>query len=99
MKRLFFILIGSFASIWLSAQPARLILSQEEGRITFAVDEVDLPDSHCGFKVTGSQLALDLRRNYDGDVFSDWKPKILANSLPMPSICMTSERTSSSRCC
>jgi hypothetical protein len=81
MKHLVFILIGSFASIWLSAQPARLILSQEEGRITFAVDEVDLPDSHCGFKVTGSQLALDLRRNYDGDVFSDWKPKILANSF------------------
>ena len=81
MKRLFFILIGSFASIWLSAQPARLILSQEEGRITFAVDEVDLPDSHCGFKVTGSQLALDLRRNYDGDVFSDWKPEIIANSF------------------
>ena len=48
MKHLVSILIGSFASIWLSAQPARLILSQEEGRITFAVDEVDLqPGPQC----------------------------------------------------
>ena len=81
MKHVLFILIGSFASVWLSAQPARLILSQEEGRITFAVDEVDLPENHCGMKVTGSQLALDLRRNYDGDLFSDWKPEIIANSF------------------
>ena len=81
MKRLLFILFGSFASAWLSAQPARLILNQEEGRITFAVDEVDLPDSHCGLKMTGSQLAIDLRRNFDGDLSWDWKPKILANSF------------------
>ena len=74
-------MIVIFACRGLSAQPARLILNQEEGRITFAVDEVDLPDNHCGFKVTGSQLALDLRRNYDGDLFSDWEPKIIANSF------------------
>ena len=53
MKRLLSILTCTFACLWLSAQPARLILSQEEGRITFAVDEVDLPDTHCGWKVTG----------------------------------------------
>ena len=81
MKRMLSILTGLFACIWLSAQPARLILSQEEGRITFAVDEVELPDTHCGWKATGDQLALDLRRNYDGDPFSDWKPEILANSF------------------
>ena len=81
MKRLLYILIGSFASVCLSAQPARLILDREEGRITFAVDDVDLPDNHCGWKVTGSQLALDLNRNMDGDLFSDWEPIILANSF------------------
>ena len=81
MKRLLSILTCTFACIWLSAQPARLILNQEEGRITFAVDEVDLADTHCGWKVTGDQLALDLRRNYDGDPFSDWEPEILASSF------------------
>ena len=81
MKRLLFILIVIFACRGLSAQPVRLILNQEEGRITFAVDEVDLPENHCGLKMTGSQLALDLHRNYDGDLFSDWEPKIIANSF------------------
>jgi hypothetical protein len=45
------------------------------------VDEVDPPESHCGVKVTGAQLASDLRRNYDGNWFSDWEPQILANSF------------------
>ena len=81
MKRVLFILIVVFTCSGLSAQPERFILNHEEGRITFAVDEVDLPDSHCGSKRTGSQLALDLRRNYDGDLLSDWEPKIIANSF------------------
>ena len=81
MKRLLFIVIGSLACVWLAAQPARLILSQEGGRITFAVDEVDLPKNHCGMKVTGSRLAFDLRRNFERDLFSDWEPKIIANSF------------------
>jgi len=81
IKRLFFISIGLIACICLSAQPARLILSQEEGRITFAVDEVDLPDTHCGWKTTGAQLASELNRNIDGDLFSDWEAEILTNSF------------------
>ena len=81
IKRLVFILIGLIASICLSAQPSQLILGQEEGRITFAVDEVDLPNSHCGLKMTGSELALGLNRKIDGDLFSDWKPEVLANSF------------------
>ena len=63
------------------AQPAQLILSQKEGRITFAVDEVDIPDNHCGVKTTGTELSLDLNRHFDGDLFSEWEPKILANSF------------------
>ena len=81
MKRLLSILIGLLACFWLSAQPSTFVLDQEEGRITFAVDEVDLPNSHCGWKEDGSKLAIDINRNYDGDMFSDWEPTILANSF------------------
>ena len=81
IKRFLFISVGLIACICLSAQPAQLILSQEEGHITFVVDEVDLPDNHCGWKTTGSKLALDLNRNIDGDLFSDWEATILANSF------------------
>ena len=81
IKRFMFISIGLIACTFLSAQPARLILSQEEGRITFAVDEVDLPNNHCGWKTTGSKLALDLNRNIDNDFSSDWETEILANSF------------------
>ena len=81
MKRLFLISIGVFACIRLCAQPAQLILSREEGRITFAVDEVDLADNHCGWETTGAKLAAGLNKNLDGDPFSDWEPTILANSF------------------
>ena len=81
IKRLLLILSSLIAYVNMYAQPAQLILSQKEGRITFAVDEVDIPDNHCGLKTTGSILSLDLNRNIDGDLFSDWEPKILANSL------------------
>lgn len=76
-----FISIGLIACTFLSAQPARLILSQEEGRITFAVDEVDLPNNHCGWKTTGSKLALDLNKSIDNDFSSDWETEILTNSF------------------
>ena len=81
MKRGLLFVVGLFVCAGLSAQPKQVILYQEEGRITFAVDEVDPPESHCGVQVTGSQLASDLRRNYDGKWFSDWEPQILANSF------------------
>ncbi len=81
IKRILLIFIGLLAFVRLSAQPAKLILGQEEGRITFAVDEVGLPDNHCGWKTTGSKLALDLNRNIDGDLSSEWKAEILANSF------------------
>lgn len=81
IKRLLLILSSLIAYVNLYAQPAQLILSQKEGRITFAVDEVDIPDNHCGVKTTGSKLSLDLNRHIDGDLFSEWEPKILANSF------------------
>ena len=81
IKRLLLILSSLIAYVNLYAQPAQLILSQKEGRITFAVDEVDIPDNHCGVKTTGSKLSLDLNRTIDGDLFSEWEPKILANSF------------------
>lgn len=81
IKCLLLILSSLIAYVNLYAQPAQLILSQKEGRITFAVDEVDIPDNHFGLKTTGSKLSLDLNRNIDGDLFSDWEPIILANSF------------------
>ena len=81
IKRLLLILSSLIACVYLYAQPAQLILSQKEGRITFAVDEVDIPDNHCGVKTTGSKLSLDLNRHIDGDLFSEWEPIILANSF------------------
>ena len=81
IKRLLLILSSLIAYVNLYAQPAQLILSQKEGRITFAVDEVDIPDNHCGVKTTGSKLSLDLNRHIDGDLFSEWEPIILANSF------------------
>ena len=81
IKRFLFISMGLIACTFLYAQPARLILSQEDGRITFAVDEVDPADNHCGLKMTGSQLAIDLNRNIDNDFISDWETEILANSF------------------
>ncbi|MBR5955505.1 MAG: hypothetical protein IK022_03035 [Bacteroidales bacterium] len=82
MKRLLSILIGSLACAWLSAQPAQLILNQEEGRITFAVDDVNLPNTHCGWEEDGSKLAVNINRNSDGNSWSSvWDPTILANSF------------------
>ena len=81
MKRLLSILIGLLACFWLSAQPATFVLDQEEGRITFAVDEVDLPNSHCGWKEDGSKLAVSINRSFDWNVLSDGEPTILANSF------------------
>lgn len=81
MKRLFSILIGSLACVWMSAQPARFVLEQEEGHITFAVDEVDPPNRHCGWKEDRSKMAVRINRNNDWDMFSDWEPVILANSF------------------
>ncbi|MBO6057023.1 MAG: hypothetical protein J6P64_02215, partial [Bacteroidales bacterium] len=81
IKRFLSISMGLIACIVLSGQPARLILDREESRITFAVDEVDPPKNHCGWKTTGSKMALDLNRNIDNDLTSDWEAEILANSF------------------
>ena len=39
-------------------------MDQEEGRITFAVDDVDLPNRHCGWKMDGSELAVEIHHSY-----------------------------------
>lgn len=80
-KRFIFLLIGFITCISLSAQPAQFILSQEDGRITFTVDEVDTPKDHCGWEMTGDRLASELNINTDGDLLSDWTSEILTNSF------------------
>ena len=42
------------------AQPAKLILEQQEGRITFAVDEVEPATSSIGWGHSGAEVAKDL---------------------------------------
>ena len=81
MKRGLLFVVGLFVCAGLSAQPKQVILHQEEGRITFAVDEVDPPTSHCGIRMSGSEIAADLRMDIGGDPFSYREPQILANSF------------------
>lgn len=78
MKRLLFLFLLSIG-LQAMAQPDRLILHQEAGTVTFAVDKVELPNGLVGWEETGSQLARHLHHAPDG--FSDWSPQILFNSF------------------
>ena len=78
MKRLLFLFLLSIG-LQAMAQPDRLILHQEAGTVTFAVDKVELPNGLVGWEETGSQLARHLHHDPDG--FSDWSPQILFNSF------------------
>ena len=78
MKRLLFLFLLSIG-LQAMAQPDQLILHQEAGTVTFAVDKVELPNGLVGWEETGSQLARHLHHAPDG--FSDWSPQILFNSF------------------
>ena len=81
MKHIFLAICGLTICATLYAQPSQLILHQEDGRITFAVDEVDRPENMCGTHRAGTDIARSLNRNIDNDLFSDWEPEIVANSF------------------
>ena len=81
MKHIFLAICGLTICATLYAQPSQLILHQEGGRITFAVDEVDRPENMCGTHRAGTDIARSLNRNIDNDLFSDWEPEIVANSF------------------
>lgn len=81
MKRFFSILFSLALFNLASAQPARLILEQEEGRITFAVDEVVAAQDHCGWQRTGAKIAEGLNWDWTGAWNDDWKPEVLACSF------------------
>ena len=82
MKRLVTTITTLAFSLATLAQPAQLILHQEAGSITFAVDEVDLPDNLLGFRISGDKLASTLSPQRLSDWWSsDWEPDILFNSF------------------
>ena len=64
------------------AQPAKLILEREEGRITFAVDKVDPATSSISWSRNGMEIARQLNlKDPTSGPFSDWEPEIIANSF------------------
>lgn len=81
MKRIACILALVVVSLGMVAQPKKVVLSKEEGRITFAVDDVELPESHCGWKRSGMEIAQNIHLNEEDNWDSDWKPEILACSF------------------
>lgn len=81
MKRIACILALVVVSQGMVAQPKKVVLSKEEGRITFAVDDVELPESHCGWKRSGMEIAQNIHLNEEDNWDSDWKPEILACSF------------------
>lgn len=82
MKKILFILWSLLYGLFMKAQPSQLIIEQEVGRITFAVDKVEVPNHTVGWKRSGHQTAMDLHYREEADeMFSDWKPQILANSF------------------
>lgn len=81
MKKVVFAFSGLLLGAMLYAQPSNVILEQRNGSITFAVDEVEHPTNHCGWCMSGTELAKGLNRNTEGNLFSDWAPELLANSF------------------
>ena len=83
-KILSFIILSLFALNFSVAhgQPAKLILEREEGRITFAVDQVDPATSSISWGRNGMEIAqkLNLKETESG-LYSDAKSEIIANSF------------------
>ena len=85
MKKILSTIVLALSALNLSvaqAQPAELILAREDGRITFAVDQVDPATSTISWGHDGMEIArkLNLKKPIGGP-FSDWQPEIYANSF------------------
>ena len=80
-RHILFVIVLLGASIVLRAQPSKLILHQEEGSITFAVDDVAPPDGIWRWTSSGGDVAkrLNPRNRLDWD--SDWEMTVIANSF------------------
>lgn len=84
MKRLITSLTILSLTLASAAQPAQFIRHREASSITFAVDEVDLPENLLGFRTSGEKLAPTLSPQLSSDPsdwYSDWEPEILFNSF------------------
>lgn len=79
-KHIALTLIILTVAICLNAQPAKLILNQEQGSITFAVDDVDLPKDVLGLPQSGTHIAQNLKYNPKINHY-DYSPKIIYNSF------------------
>ena len=79
LRKLFVAIVFIFVGTLLKAQPSQLILDREDGRITFAVDDVELPNDHIGWEKSGSEIANSIHQ--DDSFYSDWTPQIIANSF------------------
>lgn len=81
IRGLHIILLALIANVSLFAQPSQIILDQQDGRVTFAVDEVTPPESLLGHHISGYNLAMGITRDYSVSFISDWQPEIIANSF------------------
>lgn len=84
MKRILLVCLSILSALSLAVaqpQPDKLILDRQEGRITFALDEVDPVTSSINRGRSGEEIARDLRGDTDGFLSSDWTPEIIANSF------------------
>lgn len=82
-RGLHIILLALFANVSLFAQPSQIILDRQDGRVTFAVDEVTPADHYYGWHRSGLEIAKSINRDYSGagGLLSDWEPEIITNSF------------------
>ena len=66
MRRIPIIIISLLLCSGLSAQPKDFILSQEQGRITFALDEVPAPERRFSYATTAEEIARKIKMDQDG---------------------------------
>lgn len=81
IRGLHIILLVLLANVSLFAQPAQIILDQQDGRITFAVDQVSPADNHFGWIRSASEMAVIINRDYSKGFSLDWTPNIIASSF------------------
>ena len=85
IRGLHIILLVLLANVSLFAQPAQIILDQQDGRITFAVDQVSPADNHFGWIRSASEMAVIINRDYSKGFSLDWTPNIIASSSAIES--------------
>ena len=83
-------IIGVFLFVLLAASSLHAqnaeIIDNESGRITFAVDKVEIPDYVAGWVKPAGQIAAELNYDWDAAFYDaahqiDWKSEILACSF------------------